>query len=161
MTPPSLAAAIVQHFKPSGALCEPCYGEGAFFKELQKFSSSCVEFWEISLGKDFLTADIPEGHFDWIITNPPWSRDLFNAFLDKALLVSDNVVFLVAMNKLMTRSRMETIDTAEFGFKEILRVDRPRSWPSSGFEYAAMHLQHGWTGDCKFSKLTQPSTEGK
>jgi len=151
MTPPKLASAIVFHFMPAGNLLEPCIGEGAFSKCLLLYGK--LHTHEIALGSDYLMHIYSDQCFDWTITNPPWSKDLFNAFLTKTMRESKNVVFLVAMNKLMTRLRMEMIDNAGFGFREILRVPRPKEWPSSGFEYAAIHLAHGWKGDCKISKL--------
>lgn len=153
MTPRPLAKAIIDHYKPTGRICDPCAGEGAFRDQFPKGKSTPYWF-EISKGSDFLEHPGQPKSFGWIVTNPPWSRDLFNAFLEKSMRVADNVVFLIAMNKLMTRKRMESIDNAGFRFKEILRVPRPDSWPSSGFEYAAIHLQYAFHGDCKFSSIT-------
>ena len=151
MTPPALAKAIVAHFNPTGYALEPCRGGMAFFKELLLSKCVLTEWCEQTEGRDFLT-ELTSDDFDWIITNPPWSK--FRAFLSKSMHVADNVVFLATITHFVTRKRMALIEEAGFGFKEILNVKTPpHPWPQSGFQVAAVHLQRGWTGDCKFSKL--------
>lgn len=150
MTPPELADSIVSHFSPWGRILEPCRGDGAFYNALG--GSGVCDWCEIREGRNFL-GQYSAREFDWIITNPPWSKDLFNEFLSESMRVAKHVVFLVAMNKLMTRSRMETMDNAGFALREMFRVPRPEKWPSSGFEYAAMYFAKDWNGQCKISKL--------
>lgn len=65
-TPDSLAAMIVEHFRPCGRVCEPCKGGGAFLRAMPG-----ADWFEIAEGRDFLAC---EGlRWDWIVTNPPWS----------------------------------------------------------------------------------------
>jgi hypothetical protein len=49
LTPDWLAAAIVDHFRPAGRTCEPCYGGGAFAKCMP----GCDSF-DLGKGEDFL-----------------------------------------------------------------------------------------------------------
>jgi hypothetical protein len=69
--------------------------------------------------------------------------------------VADNVVFLCCTNALFYNGRYNDIEKAGFGIKEIAMVYPVPSapWPSSGFRLSANHLQRGWTGDTKFSKI--------
>ena len=61
-TPSSLAELIINHFKPTGKILEPCRGKGAF----SNLMPNC-DWCEIDEGKDFFTI---EGHWDWLVTNP-------------------------------------------------------------------------------------------
>lgn len=156
-TPPALAEAIVQHFDPQGYLCEPCEGKGAFV-EAFRASPLITGFstFEIDEGRDFLTSAAHDPHwFDWIITNPPWGRPLFRQFLNKSMGLSDNVVFLCCTNALFYNGRHNDIEAAGFGIKEIAMIYPVPSapWPSSGFRLSANHLQRGWKGDIKQSKI--------
>ncbi len=91
-TPRPLAKRIIDHFAPTGRVLEPCKGDGAFFDQ---FPDTCEKDWcEISLGRDFF--DYNE-KVDWIITNPPYST--YNEFLNHALSIADNVVFLIPFYK--------------------------------------------------------------
>ena len=84
-TSDEIAKDIVEHFKPSGRILEPCKGEGAFLKHMPG-----AEWCEIQEGRDFFQWVDP---VDWIVTNPPYS--LFREFLRHALEVSRDVVFLI------------------------------------------------------------------
>ncbi|MEM6884057.1 MAG: hypothetical protein AAF571_03430 [Verrucomicrobiota bacterium] len=137
MTPPDLARKIVKHFRPRGAVLEPCRGDGAFTQALPR----C--FWcEIREGKDFMEWQDP---VDWIITNPPYSKLL--DFLKHSMTVADNVVFLCAVNALFFKARQNAIEEAGFGIVEILRVPTPSApWPQSGFGIGAVWMMRNWTG---------------
>src|SRR5437016_5113358 len=65
-TPPELARAIVEHFRPSGKILEPCRGDGAFTDAMP----GC-DWCELKLGIDFLT--FTSRGYNWLVTNPPWS----------------------------------------------------------------------------------------
>lgn len=160
MTPPLLAERIVGHFDPRGLILDPCCGDGAFYKAICKHLDASkglnsVEWMELTKGRDFLAH--VEAHpslriWNWIITNPPWSK--FVDFLVQSMRVSGNVVFLVTLNHFQTRARMRMIEEAGFRFREIALMETPpEPWPQSGFQVAAVHIQHGWKGDCIYSKL--------
>lgn len=144
-TPEELAVDIIDHFKPSGSILEPCYGSGAFYNNYPK---NCYKkYCEISLGLDFFDFN---DKVDWIITNPPWSK--FKEFLSHSVVISDNVVFLVTINHFMTKCRLRILKNAGFSIKEIYGVPTPKSnWPQSGFQLAAVHIQRGYDGPVLFS----------
>lgn len=143
-TPPDLARRIVEHFRPSGRILEPCRGEGNFFARMPS-----AEWCEISEGRDFFQWDKP---VDWIVTNPPWSQ--IRAFLQHSMKVADNIVFLMTVNHVWTKARVRDIYTAGFGIKEICLVEMPESFPQSGFQLGAIHLQKEWSGDITFSDIS-------
>ena len=63
-TPVYLCEQIVDYFKPTGRILEPCKGDGNFLQVMK------ADYCEIKENIDFLNM---RGHWDWIITNPPYS----------------------------------------------------------------------------------------
>lgn len=141
-TPEEWCKVIVNHFKPTGRVLEPCKGSGNFLKYLPD-----AEWCEIQEGKDFLEYT---GKVDWIVTNPPFS--LMRKFLIKAMEVSDNIVFFTTINHLWLKARIRDIEEHEFGIKEIMITDTPKNFPQSGFQFGCFYLKRGYTGNITFSK---------
>jgi hypothetical protein len=62
---------------------EPCYGEGDLVFQLEKYSFKCSDASDITTGKDALTLTKEDiGDVNFIITNPPWSRNLLHPMID-------------------------------------------------------------------------------
>lgn len=135
-TPDYLCEQIVNHFKPTGRLLEPCLGSGAFLKVMPM-----ADWYEIDLGLDFLEAD---GHWDWIITNPPYSK--YRDFMNKSFEVADNVVFLQLINAIWYKARLRDMKKAGFGIKEILMLDTPKEFPQFGFQMGCVYFQKNYKG---------------
>jgi hypothetical protein len=148
-TPVDLCEKIVGHFKPTGKILEQCKGTGNFLKVLPDNTHWC----EIAEGRDFFKY---EGKVDWIITNPPFSQ--FRKFLNKAMEVSENTVFLTTINHLFTKARVRDVRDKNFGLKEILLCDTPKTFPQSGFQVGCVYLKKNYTGDIKFSVLKAESS---
>jgi hypothetical protein len=148
-TPDYLAKAIIQHFNLKGFVLDPCKGKGAFY---DNFPVRCTRDWcEIDEGRDFLTYDC--GTVDWVVGNFPWSQ--IRAFHKRAMSISDNMISLCLTNALFMKARQRDMEEMGFGIKEILFVDTPpKPWPQTGFSLSANHLQRGWKGDIKISKLS-------
>ena len=152
-TPYPLAYQIVDHFKPEGCLCDPCYGKMAFYSAMLRQASDypSLRGFEIDDGLDFLAWEKDE-HFDWIITNPPWSK--LRAFLKKSMECSDNVVFLCLVNAFFMKARQQDMKDEGFGMKKILFVPTPpKPWPQAGFSLGAVHIQRGYSGPVTHSWL--------
>lgn len=145
-TPLQLCKQIVDHFKPSGIILEPCCGQGNFQKVLPVGTLWC----EISKGRDFF--DFPR-RVDWIITNPPWSK--IREFLQHSMVLSSNVVFLFTINHLWTKARIRDITEAGFGIKEIVLCETPKSFPQSGFQLGCVHLRKRYDSFCKISNFSE------
>lgn len=139
-TPPEWAQAIVDALPLSGRVLDPSKGLGAFY---DAFPSDCIKDWcEITEGRDFLSHIDP---CDWIVTNPPWSQ--MRPFMDHAMGLAENVVFLVTTNHVFTRARVSLIEGKGFGIRGIYHVPTPpKPWPASGFQLSAVWLKRGWTG---------------
>lgn len=142
-TPLALARAIVVHFNPIGKILEPCCGSGNFLAVL-----AGADWCEITRGRDFLTV---EGHWDWIITNPPYSK--YRAFLNKSMDVADNIVFLQFINAIFYKARIRDMLASNFSIKEILLLDTPVEFPQTGFQLGCVYFKKGHTGDTRLSKL--------
>ena len=149
-TPIELADAIVNHFKPSGNILEPCKGDGNFLKSLPKGTDWC----EILEGKDFFNF---KNKVNWIMTNPPYS--IFRKFMNHSMEIADEIVFLITINHIWLKARLRDINERGFGIKEILLIDTPKTFPQSGFQFGTIHLSKGYDGDIKFSKLNLNKTE--
>ena len=143
-TPDLLARKIVSHFKPTGKILEPCCGDGAFLRHLRN-----ADWCEIEKGVDFFDY---QGHYDWIMTNPPWSK--VRDFLKHSMEVADNIVFLMTVNHAFTKARVRDVGRNGFTIKEIALVESPKEFPQSGFQLAAIHYaKGGFFGMCKISKI--------
>ncbi len=149
-TPQELAKQIVEHFKPSGVVLEPCSGAGAFVKAIRDFTGEKPLECEIAKGKDFFKF---ETRVDWVITNPPWS--LARKFAQHAYELADNVVFLITINHFTAlKARFRDMEKAGFAIREIALVDTPpKPWPQSGFQLGAIHFQRGYKARTEFTRL--------
>ena len=145
MTPLYLAEKIVQHFKPTGKILEPCMGTGNFLKAMPK-----ADWCEIDKGKDFLEVS---GHWDWIITNPPYSK--YRDFLNKSFQVADNVIFLQLINAIWYKARLRDMKERGFGIKEIVFVDTPKEFPQFGFQLGCVYFKRKYKGRVIISKIKE------
>jgi hypothetical protein len=75
MTPPPIAADIVNHFKPTGRILDPCRGDGAFWNVMPG-----AEWCEAREGRNFYDWNEP---VDWIVSNPPYS--IYDDFMTHAM----------------------------------------------------------------------------
>lgn len=165
ITPYKLAQQIVDHFKPSGRLCDPARGSAKpFWRAMRPYGK--VEWFELADGRDFLSVMPSVGRYDWIITNPPWSK--LRAFMLQSMRLADNIVLLVTVPHIATRARLRDMDQAGFGVASMLRVVQPLPpWPSSGFQLAAIHIRRGakpmlpWLPNGKVPPHVLPSPQQK
>ena len=144
-TPDPLARAVVEHFLPCGRVVEPSSGNGAFLRVLPG-----ADWYEIDKGKDFLKA---EGRWDWAVGNPPFSQ--FRAFLQKAMQVADNVVFIALAPAWFVRARQEDMRQARFALVELCALPIPPTWPQFGIELTAGWARRGWQGSIAHTRLLE------
>lgn len=122
--------------------------------DVHRKTLSSVSWCEIQAGRDFF---VWTEKVDWIITNPPWSQ--IRAFLQHAMKVADNVVFLLTINHVWTKARLRDVREAGFGLREIVLVDMPASFPQSGFQLGAVHISRGWRGSISLSEILTSSDQ--
>jgi transcriptional regulator with XRE-family HTH domain len=145
-TPRSLAKAVIDHHPLNGLVLDPCRGDGAFYDQFPDHVDA--RRCEITEGRDFLSWQVP---VEWIVTNPPWSK--FRSFLVHGMKVSENVVFLAALNHYGTKARQSDIRRYGFGMRSVLFVPTPRDFPQSGLQLCAVWLRRGWKGPCEMREL--------
>ena len=94
-----------------------------------------ADWFEIQNGRDFLNA---EGRWDWAVGNPPFFQ--FRAFLQKAMQVADNVVFIGLAPAWSVRARQEDMRQPRFA---PLELPTPPDWPQFGIEPTAGWARRG------------------
>jgi hypothetical protein len=145
-TPKRVAIDLINTFKPTGKILEPCMGEGAIFDNFPKTEEL---FWcEIEKGVDFFSFS---QEMDWIITNPPYS--ILTKFLDHSLHIAKNVVFLVPLHNYFRSGKLMELGYRYGWMKHIRWYGSGRS---IGFEMGnpvgAIHFERGYYGPTTWSK---------
>lgn len=142
-TPDYLAKYIVEYFKPTGDILEPSCGEGVFLKYMK------ADWYEIDKGKDFFGCDKT---YDWVITNPPFSK--IRKFLQHLYkLKVKNIVFLCPLNHILgLKARLKDMQDSGYAVKEIILIDTPKEFPQSGFQWSINHIKLNYKGDIKLIK---------
>lgn len=142
-TPDWCARDMVDWFKPSGKVLEPCKGDGAIYKYLPDGAEWC----EIELGRDFFSWDEP---MDWVITNPPFS--IYDEFVSHAYNISKNIVVLIPLKNLMSASgRLKNY--RKKGWMKHIRLYGTGSGLGfeMGNEIGAVHFVRDYTGPTSWS----------
>ena len=145
MTKPETAKFIIDYFKPTGKILEPCRGRGSFYDQFEGDKDWC----EIKKGKDFLDYN---KKVDWIITTPPFS--IFDKFLLKAFEVADNIVFFCPLIKTFKGKKLD-IKIREYGdIKEIIHMGggNHHGFPF-GFSTGYIYYKRNYTGDIKYTRV--------
>jgi len=141
-TPDWVARDMVEFFKPSGKILEPCAGDGAFLKYLPG-----ADWREIEKGRDFFAQT---EYYDWIIGNPPYS--VFSKWLGHSMEIANNICYLIPLTRLFNSG---------FFIKRILewgRICHMRYYADGGelgwnigFAIGAVHFQKGYNGAMEIS----------
>jgi hypothetical protein len=106
-TPSTLVSVHLDKFKDKIAdgsvILEPFYGEGAYYKEMEKRFPNCsLDFTEIDLGKDFFSYKTP---VDYIISNPPYS--IIDKVLEHSVSLRPKIIsYLIGFSNI-TAKRVE------------------------------------------------------
>ncbi len=144
LTPDPIAKAVIDRFKPSGRILDPCRGTGAFWKQMPG-----ADWCEIREGRDFYNWREP---VDWIVSNPPYS--VFADFLRHSFTVAENIVYLIPVNKAFNSQRMMREIWAWGGVETCLVVGTgaqlfcpPRKGGGAlGYCIGAMHFRKNYQG---------------
>ena len=140
ITPDATAKMLIEYFKPTGRILDPCRGNGAFWKQMPG-----AEWCEIAQGKDFLNWSKP---MDWIISNPPYSN--FIEWLTHSFKIADDVVYLVPLHKIFHTAKTLDSILGFGGIKEILVLGPGTHYGFPlGFVVGAFHFKRGYTGNTR------------
>ena len=72
-TPQYAILPILKYLKPKSTVWCPFDTEQSNFVKLLKQNEFNVVFTHVEFGCDFFNTDVPVGHIDYIISNPPYS----------------------------------------------------------------------------------------
>lgn len=142
ITPDWVASDMVEFFKPSGLILDPCKGTGIFGKYLPEH-----EWCEIKEGKDFFEWN---KQVDWCFGNPPYS--IFRRWLNYSFEISQNIVYLIPIQKLVLGYGQVT-DIRKHGWIKHIRwygTGTKMKW-LYGNAIGAAYFQKGWFGDTSWS----------
>lgn len=142
-TPEWVAKDMIEWFKPSGKILEPCKGFGAILKQLPNSAEWC----EITEGKDFYDWNTP---VDWIISNPPYSK--FREWMNHSYSIADNIVYLCPLNKFFNAYGQVKI-CREYGWVKHIRIygtGTKLNFPM-GNTIGAMHFARNYFGATEWS----------
>jgi hypothetical protein len=145
-TPDWVARDMVEFFKPSGRILEPCAGDGVFLKYLPDGTEWC----EIERGRDFFAWTEP---VDWVFGNPPYK--ILNKWMQHSYSLALNIVYIIPMNspwnsmgrlrEIATYGGM--VHTRAYGNGSLFGKDY-------GFACGAIHFQREYIGPM-YSSLYQ------
>lgn len=136
-TPDWVARDMVEFFKPSGRILEPCAGDGVFLRHLPVGTEWC----EIEKGRDFFAWN---EQVDWIVGNPPYK--IFTKWLNHSFDVANNIVYLQIVSSVFI-SYKRYADIFKWGGIRSLRVYDQKVFDIPiGFNIGAFHFQRGYTG---------------
>lgn len=145
-TPTEVARYIVNYFKPSGMVLDPCRGDGSFFAHMP----TGAEYCEIEDGRDFFAY---HKKIDWIIGNPPYS--IFQDWLKHSFEIADHVIYLVPTNKIFQSWKVMSAIICYGGIRDMLVFGSGHlvGFPF-GFSVGAFHFEKNWRGETtiKFCK---------
>ena len=137
-TPDWVARDMVEFFKPSGRILEPCAGDGVFLKYLPENTEWC----EIQEGRDFFAWD---EQVDWVFGNPPYAD--YSNFFNHTMDITKNICYLIPANKPFNSGAMLKRQSAWGGIVHLryYGTGAELNFPI-GFAIAAVHFQKGYTG---------------
>jgi hypothetical protein len=141
-TPEWAARDMVQFFKPSGEILEPCKGEGVFLKYMPS-----AKWCEISEGKDFFAWNEP---VDWLVGNPPYR--MFGKWMYHSMEISQNILYLLPCDKPFISTKMLK-QMALWGRIKHMRVygNGTKLGFPIGFAVGALLFQRGYHGPMDIS----------
>lgn len=144
-TPIDLAIQIIDYYKDNiktnETILEPCAGDNHIYNYLPTPKYRM----ELKDGLNFLSSINLKSHYDWIITNPPWSK--FKEFLIQSFNIADNVVFLIPLNKVFgLKSTWKILEKYNFQIVNVKCWDTPiKPWPQSGFQIGTVWFKHNYS----------------
>ena len=136
-TPDHISREIVNRYKLTGKILDPCAGDNAF----SKYIDGCLRC-ELKEGTDFFKFN---NQVDWIIGNPPYS--ILNEWLQHSFSISKNIVYLLPIAKVFgSQKRLQMIKK----YGGMVEIYAPWTGRSIGFEFGwacgTVHFQKDYRG---------------
>jgi hypothetical protein len=136
-TPDAVAKMIVDEFKPTGRILEPCKGGGAFMRYLPAGTDWC----EIHEGRDFFDWKEP---VDWIVSNPPYSN--WERWLEHSFKIASDIVYLVPFAKVFKSMGTVRAIYDYGGVVKVIVMPAGKAGFPFGFPCGAFHFRRSYKG---------------
>lgn len=137
-TPEWAARDMVEFFKPTGRILDPCKGNGVFLRYLPPSAEWC----EITEGRDFYQWSKP---VDWVIGNPPYKQML--KWVRHSMSIAANICYLIPLDKPFISIAFIQM-MAQWGKIKHMRAygtGNKLGFPI-GFAVGAIHFERGYFG---------------
>lgn len=88
-TPEAAVLPLLPYLPRQTRFCEPCAGEGDLIRHLEKHGHQCASAFDLnpeSVHPELDALHLASEHLagsDYIITNPPWSRNILHGMIDR------------------------------------------------------------------------------
>jgi len=88
-TPEEAVLPLLPYLPRHTRFCEPCAGYGDLIRHLEKHGHECITAFDADHTKTYPVIDATQmtrsnlAGADYIITNPPWSRHILHAMIDR------------------------------------------------------------------------------
>lgn len=136
-TPEHIVDWIIDYFKPTGFILDPCCGDGAFYNKFAEPKDWC----EIRKGRDFFEYN---KKVDWIITNPPFTN--VEKFMEHAFSLANDVVFILPAHKPFSSWKRMRLIEEYGGIKTILLIKGQQCEFPFRYPYGVFHFSEGYSG---------------
>ncbi|MBD9540131.1 hypothetical protein IB276_11770 [Ensifer sp. ENS04] len=94
---PRAVKKLVPHLRGVRSFAEPCAADGYLVGQLQEAGLICSYEGDITIGLDALSHRFEDdAQFDAIITNPPWSREVMHAMIERFMSIAPTWLLLDA-----------------------------------------------------------------
>jgi hypothetical protein len=150
LTPAWAARDMLDHFKPSGVVLDPCRGPGGagvFFDLLRGMGSVNARWCEITDGRNFFAW---RDRVDWVIGNPPYS--LTREWFLHSYKIADHLLYLVPLRNVFSG---DGFIREVYGFGGIREIREYGTGNALGFPMGnavgAFHIERGYGGPTTFS----------
>jgi hypothetical protein len=154
-TPHAAVLPLIPHLEKGSTFLEPCAGDGALINHLEDFGMICKDAYDLLPQRqdikqsNALTETFDVSDIGYIITNPPWQRELLNPMIDKFMklrptwLLFDLDWACTTQEKISKKTGCPTVPELMKHCEKIVVIGRVKWIPNSksiGKENAAWYL---------------------
>lgn len=92
-TPLKPVKPLIPFLYPGATFVEPCAGDGRLIRHLESFGMECRGAMDIDpqgegiAMADALTCDLPASGYDYLISNPPWTREILHPMIERFRMI--------------------------------------------------------------------------
>ena len=150
-TPEWVVLDMLEHFRPTGSILEPCRGRGAFTDHLPD-----AAWCEIDEGRDFFQWSEP---VDWVVGNPPYS--MTRQWFRHSYTLARHLLYLVPLRNVFSGYGFIKEIHGFGGIREIRTYGTGgRLGFPMGNAVGAFHIERAYSGPMQFTLYDDADTLG-